>query len=656
MVFQKPGPQCSPATITFHPVSSRIHAMTTRYDSRDLEVLTGLDPVRRRPGMYTDTTAPDHLAQEVIDNSVDEALAGHARNLAVTIHSDGSLSVADDGRGMPIDLHPELGRSGVEVIFTVLHAGSKFSEKIYQFSGGLHGVGVSVVNALSQRLEVWVRRGGGEYHMAFKGGVPERPLTRIASAPRGESGTRIRFWVDPGYFEDPRFSRDILIRGLRAKAVLLPGFTVSLKDELTGESSQWRYEAGLGTYLRESLHEHIQIPVPPFVGHFRSERAEATFALGWNADGGGSQVAESYVNLIPTPQGGSHLAGLRTGLLEALREFCDYRNLLPKGVRLAADDVFHSLNYVLSVKLREVEFSGQLKERLNSREATGFVSGVVKDGFSLWLHQSPALGEPIARLIVNHALERMRTETQVARKKPTAGLALPGKLADCAGGDLEETELFLVEGDSAGGSARQARDRLFQAVLPLRGKILNTWESDAPEILQSVEIRDLATALGIEPGSPDLSRLRYGRICILADADSDGAHIATLLCALFVRHFPAIIHNGRLYVAMPPLYRIDVGQAIHCALDEAEKAGILDRLPAEGRREKIQVTRFKGLGEMNPIQLRETTMAPETRRLIRLTVDDVRETEAILDLLLARRRATDRRGWIEDKGRFATVL
>ncbi len=606
--------------------------------------------------MYTETSAPDHLAQEVIDNSVDEALAGHARSLAVTLHADHSLTVADDGRGMPVDLHPELGRSGVEVIFTVLHAGSKFGEKIYRFSGGLHGVGVSVVNALSRRLEVWVRRGGGEYYMAFEAGTPQSPLTQIGRTPRGESGTRIRFWVDPGYFENSRFSREILIRVLRAKAVLLPGFAVSLVDESTGESWQWRYEAGLGTYLCEVMPASVRIPEPPFVGHFRSERAEATFALAWQADGTPSGLTESYVNLIPTPQGGSHVSGLRSGLLEAVREFCDYRNLISRGVKLTADDVFRSLNYVLSVKLREVEFSGQLKERLNSREATGFVSGVAKDGFSLWLHQSPKLGEPIAQLIVNHALQRMRTETQIARKKPAAGLALPGKLADCAGGHLEETELFLVEGDSAGGSARQARDRLFQAVLPLRGKILNTWESDAPEILQSVEIRDLATAVGVEPGSPDLSRLRYGRICILADADSDGAHIATLLCALFVRHFPELIRQGRLYVAMPPLYRIDVGQTIFYALDDAEKVGILDRVQAEGRREKVQVTRFKGLGEMNPIQLRETTMAPETRRLIRLTWSDVRETEAVLDLLLARRRASDRREWIEEKGCFATVL
>ena len=606
--------------------------------------------------MYTDTSAPDHLAQEVIDNSVDEAISGHARSLAVTLHADDSLTVADDGRGMPVDLHPELGRSGVEVIFTVLHAGSKFGERVYRFSGGLHGVGVSVVNALSRRLEVWVRRGGAEYHMAFEAGVPLQPLKETGRVPRGETGTRIRFWVDPGYFEHPGFARETLIRVLRAKAVLLPGFSVSLADESTGETWQWRYEAGLGAYLRETLPAGTRFPEPPFVGHFRSERAEATFALAWQADGTAAEITESYVNLIPTPQGGSHVAGLRSGLLDAVREFCDYRNLLPKGVKLSADDVFHALNYVLSVKLREVEFSGQLKERLNSREATGFVSGGAKDGFSLWLHQSPALGEPIAQLIVNHALQRVRTETQVARKKPTSGLALPGKLADCAGGGFEETELFLVEGDSAGGSARQARDRLFQAVLPLRGKILNTWESDAPEILQSVEIRDLATALGVEPGSRDLSRLRYGRVCILADADSDGAHIATLLCALFVRHFPELIRQGRLYVAMPPLYRIDVGQSILYALDEAEKTGILDRVQAEGRREKIQVTRFKGLGEMNPIQLRETTMAPETRRLVRLAWSDVQETEAVLDLLLARRRASDRREWIEEKGRFAEVL
>ncbi len=628
-----------------------------RYDSSDLEVLTGLDPVRRRPGMYTETQSPDHLAQEVIDNSVDEALAGFAHRLAVTLHADGSLTVADDGRGMPVDRHPELGRSGVEVILTVLHAGSKFGESVYGFSGGLHGVGVSVVNALSRRLEVWVRRGGGEFHMAFADGEPVSPLVRTGPVPRGETGTRIRFWVNERYFENPHLSVDRLIPLLRAKAVLLPGLAVTLVEEASGRSERWYYEAGLTTYLAEALAGHALLPETPFVGHFRSERAEAAFALAWESGGSGpGAVTESFVNLIPTPQGGTHLVGLKSGLLAALREFCEYRGLMPRDIKLAAEDVTQGLNYVLSLKLRDVEFSGQLKEKLNSREAVSFVSGVVKDGFSLWLHQSPALGEPIARGAVGHAIARQRRDSQVARKKPTAALALPGKLADCAGESLEETELFLVEGDSAGGSARQARDRAFQAILPLRGKILNTWETGSGEVLDSAEIRDLATALGVQPGTPDLTGLRYGRICILADADSDGAHIATLLCALFVRHFPEIIRQGRLYVAMPPLYRIDVGPTVYYALDEEEKSGILDRLQAEGRREKVQVTRFKGLGEMNPEQLRETTLAPETRRLVRLSWDAVRETEEILDRLLSRRRAADRRLWLENEGRFAVPL
>ncbi len=628
-----------------------------RYDSSDLEVLTGLDPVRRRPGMYTDTQSPDHLAQEVIDNSVDEALAGFAHTLSVTLHGDGSLTVADDGRGMPVDQHPELGRSGVEVILTVLHAGSKFGESVYRFSGGLHGVGVSVVNALSRRLEVWIRRGGGEFYMAFEDGTPVTPLVRVGSVPRGETGTRIRFWVNERYFENPHLAADRLVPLLRAKAVLLPGLVVTLVEETSGRSQRWCYEAGLSTYLEETLTGRVLLPETPFVGHFRSDRAEATFALAWENGGSGhGSLTESFVNLIPTPQGGTHLAGLKTGLLAAIREFCDYRGLAPRDIKLVAEDVFQGLNYVLSLKLREVEFSGQLKEKLNSREAASFVSGVVKDGFSLWLHQSPSQGEPIARQVVGHAIARQRRESQVARKKPTASLALPGKLADCTGGDLEETELFLVEGDSAGGSARQARDRTFQAILPLRGKILNTWETSAGEVLDSAEIRDLATALGIPPGATDLAGLRYGRVCILADADSDGAHIATLLCALFVRHFPELIRQGRLYVAMPPLYRIDVGPAVYYALDEGEKSGILDRLQAEGRREKVQVTRFKGLGEMNPDQLRETTLAPETRRLVRLSWEMARETEEILDRLLSRRRAADRRVWLENEGRFAVPL
>ncbi|GIX31841.1 MAG: DNA topoisomerase 4 subunit B [Porticoccaceae bacterium] len=626
----------------------------TDYTAEDIEVLTGLDPVRKRPGMYTDTSRPNHLAQEVIDNAVDEALAGHARRIEVVLHADGSLSVSDDGRGMPVDLHPELGRPGVEVILTTLHAGGKFSDKTYRFSGGLHGVGVSVVNALSRALEVEVRRDGRIWRMAFAGGEKVEELAAVGTCPRRETGTRVRFWPDPRYFDNPRFAVPKLVHLLRAKAVLCPGLEVLFADEASGERHRWLYENGLAAYLEEAAADFEILPRPPFVGSFAAEREAVDWAVAWLLEGE-PPVQESYVNLIPTPQGGTHVNGLRSGLLEALREFCELRNLLPRGLKLAADDLWEPCTYVLSYKQQEPQFTGQTKERLASREAAAFVSGVVKDAFSLWLHQHTAEGERLAELAIDRAQRRLRASRKVARKKIAQGPALPGKLADCASGDPAACELFLVEGDSAGGSAKQARDREFQAVMPLRGKILNTWEADSEAVLASQEVHDIAVALGVEPGSDDLSGLRYHRVCILADADSDGLHIATLLCALFLRHFRPLVAGGHVYVAMPPLYRIDVGQDTYYALDEAEREGILDRIRAEGRRGKVQITRFKGLGEMNPMQLRETTMDPATRRLVRLELDDAEQTEQLLDLLLARRRAADRRTWLEEKGNLAEV-
>ena len=626
--------------------------MSAVYDAAAIEVLSGLDPVRKRPGMYTDTTRPNHLAQEVIDNSVDEAVAGHASRLDVKLYKDGSLEVRDNGRGMPVDVHPEEGIPGVEVILTRLHAGGKFSSKNYQFSGGLHGVGVSVVNALSKHLEVWVRRGGKEYNMAFADGEKVSSLEVIGKVGKQNSGTTLRFWPDPQYFDSPKYSLPRLKHVLRAKAVLCPGLQVTVHDEASGEKLEWCYADGLRDYLTGELGDTPMLPEDPFVGRMEGNNETAEWALVWLPEGG-EPVAESYVNLIPTIQGGTHVNGLRMGLTEAVREFCEFRNLLPRGVKLSPEDVWDNCSYILSVKLLEPQFSGQTKERLSSRECAAFVSGVVKDAFGLWLNHHTETGERIAWLAIEKAQSRQRAGKKVVRKKVTSGPALPGKLADCTSTDSERSELFLVEGDSAGGSAKQARDRIFQAIMPLRGKILNTWEVDPAEVLASQEVHDISVAIGVDPGVNNLSRLRYSKVCILADADSDGAHIATLLCALFLRHFRSLVEAGHVYVAMPPLYRIDAGKEVFYALDDSEKQGVLDRIAAEKIKGKVMVQRFKGLGEMNPMQLRETTIAPETRRLVQLTIDSNDDTHKVMDMLLARKRASDRRNWLETKGDLA---
>ena len=626
----------------------------TKYNADAIEVLTGLEPVRKRPGMYTDTTRPNHLAQEVIDNSVDEALAGHCSQIDVVLHADGALSVTDDGRGMPVDLHPEQKLPGVEVILSTLHAGGKFSDKSYQFSGGLHGVGVSVVNALSELLEVTIRRDGNVHSMAFSGGDKTADLKVTGSCGKRNTGTGIRFKPDPQYFDSANFSLPKLIHALRAKAVLCPGLKVTLTDEKKKEKTEWHYEDGISDYLADATIDFPVIPETPFRSHFEGETEAVDWAIQWLPEGG-EVVAESYVNLIPTPQGGTHVNGLRSGLLDAMREFCELRNLLPRGVKLTAEDVWDRCCFVLSSKLQDPQFSGQTKERLSSREAAGFVSGVAKDAFGLWLNQHTSDAERLAELCIERAQSRLRSAKKVVRKKVASGPALPGKLADCASEDPQRGELFLVEGDSAGGSAKQARDRDYQAILPLRGKILNTWEVDALEILASQEVNNISVALGIDPGSSDLSQLRYHKVCILADADSDGLHIATLICALFLRHFRPLVRAGHVFVAMPPLYRIDVGKEVYYALDESEKIGILERLAAENKRAKHSVQRFKGLGEMNPPQLRETTMHPDTRRLVQLVLDEDGDTDSTFDLLLAKKRAGDRKTWLEAKGDLADV-
>ncbi|WP_086933887.1 DNA topoisomerase IV subunit B [Agarilytica rhodophyticola] len=626
----------------------------SNYNSEDIEVLTGLDPVKKRPGMYTETTRPNHLAQEVIDNSVDEALAGFAKKIEVILHKDQSITVADDGRGMPVDVHPEQGKSGVEVILSTLHAGGKFSNKNYQFSGGLHGVGISVVNALSKMLEVTIKRDGKVYRIGFKDGEKFSELEVVDTCGKRNTGTAVRFLPDPKYFDSSKFSVPRMRHVLRAKAVLCPGLEVVFTDAQTGDVDKWYYEDGLKDYLVAATQGWETLPSEPFIGTFTGSTEAADWAVQWLPEGG-EVVQESYVNLIPTAQGGTHVNGLRTGLLDAMREYCEIRNLVPRGVKLAPDDIWANCCFVLSSKLEDPQFSGQTKERLSSREAAAFVSGVAKDAFSLWLNQHTEEGDKLADFCISNAQKRVRSSKKIARKKVTQGPALPGKLADCSSGDPAMGELFLVEGDSAGGSAKQARDREYQAIMPLRGKILNTWEVDSAEVLGSQEVHDISVALGIDPGSDDLEKLRYHKICILADADSDGAHIATLLCALFVRHFPALVKAGHVFVAMPPLYRIDVGQEVYYALDDSEKQGVLDRIEAEKKKGKVNVQRFKGLGEMNPLQLRETTMASDTRRLVQLTVESGDDTFTLLDMLLAKKRSSDRKGWLEDKGDLANV-
>ncbi|HII3691433.1 TPA: DNA topoisomerase IV subunit B [Pasteurella multocida] len=625
--------------------------MTSNYSAQEITVLKDLEPVQLRPGMYTDTTRPNHLGQEVIDNSVDEALAGYANKIEVVLHKDQSLEVIDNGRGMPVDIHPVEKLSGVEVILTKLHAGGKFSNKNYEFSGGLHGVGISVVNALSERVEVTVKRNGEVYKIAFENGRKVEELEVIGTCGRRNTGTTVHFKPNPKYFDSDKFSVSRLRHLLRAKAVLCSGLEIKFIDKINQTEDCWCYEDGLADYLSEAVNGLETLPETPFIGDFKGDTEAVSWALLWLPEGG-DLLSESYVNLIPTIQGGTHVNGLRQGLLDAMREFCEFRNLLPRGVKLSADDIWERCAYVLSLKMQDPQFAGQTKERLSSRQSAVFVAGVVKDAFSLWLNQHVQQAELLAEMAISSAQRRLRAAKKVVRKKLVSGPALPGKLADCSQQDLDKTELFLVEGDSAGGSAKQARDREYQAILPLRGKILNTWEVSSEQVLSSSEIHDIAVALGIDPDNEDLSQLRYGKVCILADADSDGLHIATLLCALFLRHFPKLVQKGHVYVAMPPLYRIDLGKDVFYALDESEKDAILDRL--KSKKGKPNVQRFKGLGEMNPLQLRETTMDPNTRRLVQLTYDLEQEEQAatleLMDMFLAKKRAEDRKNWLQTKG------
>lgn len=625
------------------------------YDSKSIEVLSGLDPVRKRPGMYTDTSTPNHLVQEVLDNSVDEALAGHCSTIKINLFKDGSIEVSDDGRGMPTDIHPEHQVSGVELILCKLHAGAKFSGEDYNFSGGLHGVGVSVVNALSKSLIVTVKRNAQELQMEFAGGEKTKDLVEIGTVGARNTGTKILFVPDEQYFESTKLKITALKHLLKAKAVLCPGLKIQFFDEQKGEKIEWEFENGLASYLAESEESDSFLLKESVHCSKLDKESGLDFIINWSDTTVKNPINETYVNLIPTAQGGSHLSGFKAGLLDALKEFCEFRNLLPKGVKLTSDDTIANASFVVSSKLKNPQFAGQTKERLDSKDHQSFVSASAKDFFSIWLNKHTEEGELIAGIAIKAAQSRSKDSKQVERKKAYQGPALPGKLADCNSNELDKTELFLVEGDSAGGSAKQARDRSFQAIMPLRGKILNTWDLESDEILKSQEIKDLATAIGVNPGSNEINNLRYGKICILADADSDGLHIATLLCALFLRHYRSLVEAGRIYVAMPPLYRIDCGKEKFYALDEKEKDSLIDELKKKQGKPKIDIQRFKGLGEMNPNQLRETVMDKATRRLVQLTIQAKDNVNSTMDLLLSKKRASDRKTWLEKKGKIATL-
>ncbi len=628
--------------------------MVKEYNAESIEVLSGLEPVRKRPGMYTDTSRPNHLVLEVVDNSVDEAISGYATEILVVLHKDSSVSVSDDGRGMPVDIHPEEGIPGIELIFSRLHAGAKFSNEDYKFSGGLHGVGVSVVNALSKTLSAEVKRGGKKYHIAFKDSEKIKELESIDSVGKKNTGTKVTFLPDPNYFDTPKISTSHLMATLKAKAVLSPGLTIIFKDENSGDSETWCFKEGLAAYLIDCNKGGDLVPNEPFEGEYLSNEGGLTWALQW-AQELDEPVSESYVNLIPTPQGGTHVNGLKGGLTEALKEFCDFRNLIPRGVKLISEDVWLNCSWILSAKAKNPQFTGQTKERLSSKDFSSFASAIIKDAFSLWLNKHTGEGEEIALLSIANAQERQKASKKVKRKKITAGPALPGKLADCTIDDVESGELFLVEGESAGGSAKQARNKSFQAVMPLRGKILNTWEVDTGEVLGSQEVHDISVAIGVEPGSKELGSLRYGKICILADADPDGLHIATLLSALFLKHFRLLVEDGRVYVAMPPLYRIDQGKEVYYVQDDKERDKLIEKLKKSNKRAKIDIQRFKGLGEMNASQLRESTMQPNSRRLVKLTVKSGDKSSVVLDMLLSKKKSHERKIWLEDKGNLANV-
>ena len=640
------------------------------YTAESISVLKGLEPVRHLPGMYTRTDHPLHIVQEAIDNAADEALGGFCKHIRVVLHGDGSITVCDDGRGIPVDIHPSEGVPTVEVVFTRLHAGGKFNknhgDSAYRFSGGLHGVGVSVTNALSTRLEVEVLRNGGRYRIAFADGKLALPLTRGGDAGKHSSGTQIRLWPDARFFDSPHLPPAELERLLRSKAVLLPGLEISLSTE-GGETKSWCFAEGMRQYLSEQLEDELAGPI--FTARKYAAAGDENFPAGsgaawavcWSAEG--KLARESYVNLIPTPAGGTHETGLRQAAFDAVRSFAEQRALLPKGIKLTAEDVFSRLSFVLAARVLDPSFQGQIKERLNSRDAVALVSRMVRDPLELWLNEYPDEAKRIADLAIKAAQARSRSGQKVEKRKQSGVSILPGKLSDCQSEDLSNNELFLVEGDSAGGSAKSGRDKETQAILPLRGKVLNTWEIEPGNLFANREVHDIAVALGLDPHLPDapgavLGNLRYGKVVIMTDADVDGSHIRVLLCTLFYRHFPKLVEYGHLYFAQPPLYRLDVPaqgkkrppRKLY-ALDDAERDALLDRLRMDGvKPEAVDISRFKGLGEMNPEQLWETTMSPDTRRLVRVRLPPETEARPVMNMLMARNESAGRRAWMEKNG------
>ena len=653
-------------------------ASLENYDESSIRVLKGLEPVRERPGMYTRTDNPLHIIQEVIDNAADEALAGFAKKIQVTLNSDQSITIEDDGRGIPIGLHPTEKAPVVEIVFTRLHAGGKFDKKAggaYAFSGGLHGVGVSVTNALSTKLEVAVTRDAGVHEIVFtNGGQVETPLHKVADAPKRRTGTYVRAWPDPKYFDSAQIPVNELIHLLRSKAVLMPGVEVTLVIEKTGERRQWLYTDGLRGYLKEELAD-TELLIPAFSGKEYADKHHESFSEGegaewvvaWTVEG--AVVRESYVNLIPTKAGGTHESGLREGLFNALKGFAEMHSLLPKGIKLLPEDVFARASFVLSTKVLDPQFQGQVKERLNSRDAVRLVSGFVKSALELWLNSNVDQGKKLAEFAIRQAQARTRSAQKVEKRKSSGVAVLPGKLTDCESHDTTRTEVFLVEGDSAGGSAKMGRDKEFQAILPLRGKVLNSWEVDRDRLFANNEIHDISVAIGVDPhgpkDNPDLSGLRYRRICILSDADVDGSHIQVLLLTLFYKHFPRLVENGFVYIAKPPLFRVDVpaqgkrpARKFYC-LDQEELESVKERLVTKEnvREQALSISRFKGLGEMSSEQLWETTMNPDTRRLLRVGYGqlDSQETNQIFDMLMGKGESAQRRTWIEDKGNLAEL-
>ena len=630
--------------------------MKKKYTSSDIEVLKGIEPVQKRPGMYTDTANPNHLVQELIDNSVDEAISGFCDKITITLHEDHTISVEDNGRGMPVDPHPKHKVPGVEVIMTNLHSGAKFSDKNYKYSGGLHGVGVSVVNALSESLELKIIRGGDqkEYSMSFNNGHMSRKLSSKKKASSKKHGTTVSFKANPKYFDTLNLNITELLRLIKAKSILQSKLKLKVVDEKYNTGvKEFFHDGNLQDYLIEATNDEY---IPHDTYHGKIDLSD--YAIEWSSiwlNDSAEPLQESYVNLIPTVFGGTHVNAFRSGMIEAMREFCVRRNLLPKNIKLSPEDIWRNASFIISFKMSNPQFSGQTKGKLQSNNILSSLTSQLKDKFELWLNRHSETGDLIAAIAIQNAQKRIASSNTDIKKNNNRSILLPSRLSDCTLKDIKVTELFLVEGDSAGGSTKQARDRSCQAILPLRGKILNTWELTSEKIIESKEVKDIAISIGVSPGSDDMTKLRYGKICILADADSDGLHIATLLTALFYKHFKPLVQAGHIYIAKPPLFRIDYKKNTFYVVDEVEKTALLKKLKVNEDSNGVSITRFKGLGEMNPSQLRDTTLSKKTRKLIELTLSSGNKDTALMDMLLMKKKSSDRKIWLEKKGDLAQI-